>query len=393
MKRINILMGTDENYISQAWIAIWSSRMHTNHSYYIAVTILCSERLGVASRKRVEKLSETLDNLSVRFVDVDERQISGAKDKEYVTVATYYMLLASTVFPDEDRCLFMDADLVVETDLSRLYEIDIDGFYAAGVREMVLMRMPNWATELKKKSNLPALSDYINTGIILWNLESMRQDHVEEKMIENINAHNEWMAQDIVHRVCHGKIKLIDYHYNFNPMFDDEIWQYHYPVKDSTVYGTITHFVGARKPWKNDKIPSADIWWKYAKIALEDNEYEKISASVEHIYSITKLWKVVDEFGKNAGYVIVGYSDNGIMIEEELKRNGVHCDIIFCDNDDKKIEAKLRDNVFSIQKAVAKYGDHVWINAVQNRREEITEQISSLGINRDKIIICSMERW
>lgn len=386
-------MATDRNYISQTRIAIWSARKYTDSSVTISFTILCTDELGFANKYRVESLESELENITVHCIDVDEKKVAGAEGKAHITKATYYKMLAASVLPDADKCLFIDSDLVVMTDLKKLYEIDIEDVYAAGVREVVLMRLPNWACELRKKSNLPDMSDYINTGVILWNLKNVRCDHIEEKLLENIAVHNEWLEQDIIHRICHGRIRIIDYHYNYNPMFSEEIYQYHYPVLDNNVQGAIIHFIGARKPWKNDKIPFAHVWWEYARLALEKDEFEKVKESAEHIYGLSDLSKIVDYCGKNRGYVIVGYSDNGIIIYDELKKKGVCSKIVFCDNSEEKLKIGLQENVFSIQEAVLKFCDFVFINAIQNFRSEVTNQLLSLGISRDNIFECSMEKW
>lgn len=393
MNEINVLMATDENYISQTRIAIWSARKYTDSSATIAFTVLCDENSGLASRQWIESLENELENITVQCINVDKTKVAGAEGKAHITQATFYKMLASSVLPDADQCLFIDSDLVVMTDLRKLYETDIEDVYAAGVREMVLIRHPNWACELRKRSNLPDMSDYINTGVILWNLKNMRRDHIEEKLLENITVHNEWLEQDIIHRICHERIKIIDYHYNYNPMFSEEIYQRYYPVLDENMQGAIIHFIGNRKPWKNDKIPFADVWWESARLALQTNEFEKMSRSAEHIYGLSDIPRTVDYYGKNRGYVIVGYSDNGIILYDELRKSGVCSMIAFCDNSEEKQTISLQKNVFSVQEAVLRFCNFVFINAVQNFRTEITNQLLSLGISQDNIVECSMEKW
>ena len=180
--RIDVLMTTDENYISQTRVAIWSARKYTDSSVELCFTILCSQGLNQTSRKRISVLANALTKLTICFYEVNEAYFSEANVHDHITVATFYKLIGASALAESNKCIFLDSDLVVHADLCSLYDIDISDVYVAGVQEMVLITSPNKALVHQRRSNLPLLSDYINTGVLLWNLDLIRRDNIEKKI-------------------------------------------------------------------------------------------------------------------------------------------------------------------------------------------------------------------
>lgn len=390
--KIDILMTTDENYILQTKVAIWSARKYTNSSVELCFTILCTRNLDVVSRKKISVLADISKKLTIHFYEVNEMDFSDANVKDYITVATYYKLIGASVLPESNKCIFLDSDLVVRADLCSLYNIDISDVYVAGVQEMVLITSPNFALDHQKKENLPPLSDYINSGVLLWNLELVRKEGIEKKLLKSIKKHYSWLEQDIIHDVCHDHIKLIDYNFNYNPMFLEEEYEWNYPMVKKKAEGRIIHYVGPKKAWKNTAPPMAHIWWNVAKEVLEKDEYDAMYQMAECIYNLRTIKEISEQCNKVSKVFIAGYSNNAMVIKQELRKNKVDKEIIFCDNNEEKQKLGIIENVISVKEAVERGENAVWINAVQNARKEITAQLMKFGIARNRIFECSMGR-
>lgn len=104
------------------------------------------------------------------------------------------------VFPKETRMLSLDLDTIVRGDLSALWEEDLDGVYFAGARE------PFWTAQLHR--------DYVNAGVLMWNLEKMR-DGTADRALEAMNRKfYTFVEQDCLNEVCAGRIRVIDAAYN-----------------------------------------------------------------------------------------------------------------------------------------------------------------------------------
>ena len=90
---------------------------------------------------------------------------------------TYIGLIRSAltkVFPQLDRILSIDCDTVVLNDISELWDIDLDDYYVAGVKEPVLSQQHGYL--------------YINAGVTMWNLKKLREDCMDDQMIYSLNV-------------------------------------------------------------------------------------------------------------------------------------------------------------------------------------------------------------
>ena len=116
-----------------------------------------------------------------------------------------YMGLARTALakflPDIDKVLSIDCDTVVDKDISDIWNIDIDDYYYAAVRE-------------------PTLSNrcgglYINAGVMMCNLKKLREDGKEDEMIRLLNEKMLFfVCQDAINAMCKDKILEIPNSYN-----------------------------------------------------------------------------------------------------------------------------------------------------------------------------------
>lgn len=105
------------------------------------------------------------------------------------------------VFPQYDRILSIDCDTVVLEDISDLWDIPMDDYYVAGVKEPIIsMRRPPL---------------YINAGVIMLNLKKLREDHIDDEMIYDLNTREHcFVAQDVINSYCKGHILQLPGEYN-----------------------------------------------------------------------------------------------------------------------------------------------------------------------------------
>ena len=103
---------------------------------------------------------------------------------------------------EESRILSLDADTIVIDDIgSALWNMDMEGNYVAGVIEQKLSR--------KKRKN------YINAGVMVFDLDRIRADGKDDEMIESLNTKDfRWLEQDCINELCDRKIKILPRIYN-----------------------------------------------------------------------------------------------------------------------------------------------------------------------------------
>lgn len=99
-----------------------------------------------------------------------------------------------------EKVLWLDIDTIVDADITELFNVDLTGYYYAGVIE------PKKCT---------ALFRYINTGVLMINLELLRDNGKEHEMMFFLNSYKfTWPGQDVINLLCQGRLKLIDSEFN-----------------------------------------------------------------------------------------------------------------------------------------------------------------------------------
>lgn len=182
------------------------------------------------------------------------------------TIEMYYRIFASKLVPAElDRILWLDADLIVNKDITEFYEQDFQGKSLAVCRDQHQMY---WSSR-KKELGLPEDVEYFNSGVILFNLAKIRKNFDEEKVICLIQEKKDALTlldQDILNVLyCRDVIYAPD---EMNYQFY-QYWEKRYGkvahLDRRNKDAAIIHFVGGFKPWNflyrfNEM---GNYYWKY----------------------------------------------------------------------------------------------------------------------------------
>ena len=118
------------------------------------------------------------------------------------------------LFPHHDKILSIDCDTIVTRDISELWDFDIDGCHVAMTKE----REYTWDGR-----------PYYNNGICLMDLRRMREDGVDDLMIQELNkTAYKYVGQDVMQ--LYLKIKDLPSTYNAckftHPVLDPAIIHY-----------------------------------------------------------------------------------------------------------------------------------------------------------------------
>ena len=85
------------------------------------------------------------------------------------TTAVFYRLLLQNIITNEKKVLYFDCDTLIYRDLNEIYNYNITDKYYIGQFE---------GKPLKKYGN--NLNDFINSGVMLINLENLRKDNIRK---------------------------------------------------------------------------------------------------------------------------------------------------------------------------------------------------------------------
>ena len=217
----------DKNYEQHFGVALTSvllNNIDTPIDLYI-ITDIADEQL-------IQKLTGLSKNYKLSFdcytVDKQER-LDNLKVSAHISQAAYYRLLIPELLPKNiNRVLYLDSDLVVNSSLEELYELEIDDYLLAA--------------EGSRKNG------YFNSGVMLINLERWRNENISEKTIEwakeNEDKLPHWDQSALNHIVGSDFLRI-----NKTWNFQVDLSRRNNSNDLNTDNAKIVHFIGSQKPW------------------------------------------------------------------------------------------------------------------------------------------------
>lgn len=263
-KERHIAFICDDNYVMPTTVAIYSlveNLETTDYQYFIHI---CTFGLNKDNTDFFNSL--VFNNVKIIVHSFNIKDYRDKFDKinqtTHVSPAALIKFDLSKIFTNINELLYLDSDIIVKKDISILFEIDVTNHYIAASFEFW-----KYLLETYKSKNCPIPSFYFNSGVMLLNLQKMREDSISEQLwntkINDFNSPEkkvQMMDQDTLNKVCGYKTLHLPIKYNLNCYFtkgiDIELINKVYVTKYSDCNelkndAVIIHYVGkADKPWK-----------------------------------------------------------------------------------------------------------------------------------------------
>jgi len=144
----------------------------------------------------VKAKKEENEVIKVDVTELYEREFGKCKNENaYCTPYTLLRLLADMVPDMPEKLLYLDIDMMANGDISELYHIDISEYEYAAVKE--------------KYGSYFIWPDYINAGMLLFNMKKMKETKLLEKARNLIKTKKMLFAdQDAIYRSTTKKLLL-----------------------------------------------------------------------------------------------------------------------------------------------------------------------------------------
>lgn len=292
-QEIPIFFSCDNNYVPYLTVAIQSLIEHANKDNIYNIIILTSD-MSIKNQEELKLLATenvkiNLENVSNSLEEINNELKLRLRD--YYSIAIYYRLFIPNLFTSYKKAIYLDADVVILDDIANLYNMDIGNNLLIATTDSTV----NDSEDFRKYSKIALGLEpekYINSGVLVMNLEEMRKAKIEQKFIYLLLKYNLEVAapdQDYLNVLCKDRIKYISEHWDKMPDFGASI-----PEKDLH----IIHYNMMRKPWHYDDVPYSDVFWRYAKktkyynsLKEELNNYtkEQKKADLEGVKNLVNL--------------------------------------------------------------------------------------------------------
>ena len=255
-KEIPIFFSTDDNYAPYLDVAIASLIANASKDYCYRIIILntglCAE--NIAKVKMNECAGFTID-----FVDISksvENIKSHFKNLYHLSIVTYYRLFIASLFPQYDRIVYLDCDLVVLGDISKLYNIPLGDNILAAAPDQYVRSTIEFRHYVRTCVGVDT-DEYVNAGVLVINLKEYRKNKIEDRFIELITKYDFDLLdpdQAYLNYLCQNKIYMLPNGWNKEPT-------------SAVCEGekNIVHYALYKKPWQYDDVIDGEFFWYYAE--------------------------------------------------------------------------------------------------------------------------------
>ncbi|MCL2370050.1 MAG: glycosyltransferase family 8 protein [Firmicutes bacterium] len=259
---VPIFYAVDDNYAALLHASIQSVTSQASPKYEYHINILC-ENLSDKWKKSYTDL--TRNNIKVMVHDMTKlckERGTGFHVRDYYSKTTYFRIFIPTLFPEYSKAIYLDSDMILNADISELYNHDLDNNYAAACCCETCNSFDVWTkyVEIYLGFKLPW---YFNAGMLVLNLDLLRKDNFEAKFFDILGKVKFEVIQDQDYLNClfRGRVLFLPQTWNKIPLEKPGI-------DESNV--KLVHFNLIFRPWRYDNVPFEAIFWKHAKQAPKE---------------------------------------------------------------------------------------------------------------------------
>ena len=255
-KTVPIFFACNDRYVPYLDVAIISLISHASPDNEYKITVMKSD-ISAENQNKLKK--HATNNVSIDFFDVKE-MLEPVKDKLpemfYFSVAAYFRFFIETSFPQYDKAIYLDSDVILLNDIAKLYDTDVEDYLVAAAYEQNTDRSPMFTNYVEEIIGIPYYT-YFNSGVMVMNLKKFREYGVQERFLNMLTTYNfDSLApdQEYLNVICHGKVKYLPTGWN----------KHSFPEAPEGELN-LCHYALSNKPWHYADTINGEHFWKYAK--------------------------------------------------------------------------------------------------------------------------------
>ena len=263
MNYINIAIAISDSFMMPAQVMLHSLCRQSSRPIQL---FLLYNALSTENRAKMKK---TIVDFGGQYQEIliDKSYFENASldNNPLYSIEIYYRVLLPYI-TEADKMLWLDADIIVNGDISELYDKDITYYYLAAITDAV---EENGGREEIKNAMQMADRTYFNSGVLLLNNQKIREEIPQERFFQTIEYYNDILKcpdQDILNKVLGEKCLILPIRYNY---------QHHMTPDRKAENGLILHYIW-KKPW-NANYPGYldEPFWDEAVLCGFSKEYKK----------------------------------------------------------------------------------------------------------------------
>jgi lipopolysaccharide biosynthesis glycosyltransferase/glycosyltransferase involved in cell wall biosynthesis len=217
MEPVVLSLASNEHYFAGLYCAVASAVTHLDPTREVDLKVIDG---GITERSR-DVLSHLVRrsgrHARLEFVPIDESVFRGTTLGPGRSHMAYCRILLPDLL-DVRRLIYLDCDVLVFRDLSPLFDRELSGRkIVAAVPDSETLVLGDDSRPLARAMNLPPQGRYFNSGVMLMNLEALREEDFSAKALEffkDWKGHYRFWDQSAFNFLLHGRIEELPEYWN-----------------------------------------------------------------------------------------------------------------------------------------------------------------------------------
>jgi glycosyltransferase len=256
MNKISMFLICDDNYVP--YMATMIASICSNTESFLEFHVI-GKGISEENKLKIQLMNNDIKNFSIDYKVFDVTSNCGIPYLilSRMTSSTFIRMMLPDLYPEIDKSVIMDVDMIALQDISGLWNESLDDCIFGAALDFPLGAYYGF----KKKMDINEDCSYANCGLMLIDCKKWRDEKITEKCLKIEKEYRDKLTcadQDVINKVFLGNFKILDCKYNSLLGNEDDI--------------IIRHFCYLRKPWlskyniEGELIKNFDDWWKYAKM-------------------------------------------------------------------------------------------------------------------------------
>ena len=221
-EEIPIFFAIDDGYTPFLAVALQSLIDNASKNYNYSIKVLHTNVKEENKEKIINKYKS--ENVNIEYVDLNY-YIEKVKDKlytrDYYTNTTYFRLFLPELYPQYNKVLYLDSDIIIKGDISELYNTELGTNLVAAAPDDIIQYNKVFQDYAELVVGVSKYQYYFNAGVLLMNLDELRKFDFQNKFLYLLGT-----VKFSVATTKREDIKLVHYNFAYKPWhFEDVLYQ------------------------------------------------------------------------------------------------------------------------------------------------------------------------
>lgn len=191
-REVPIFFSIDDKYAPFLAVALTSAIQNASPDRRYRAIVLHQELSpeNAARLKALERPNFAVDltPMSANFEALDDR-MSNRLRCDYFTLTIYFRLFIPAMFPQYDKGIYIDSDVVLTEDIGKLFDLDIGDNLIGACHDLSIADVPPLVAYTEEAIGVKK-GEYINSGVLLMNLQKLRECDLEGRFLTLLNTYH-----------------------------------------------------------------------------------------------------------------------------------------------------------------------------------------------------------